>query len=736
MKNLYFLMLSAFFSLTVNAGEWTRPEPVTTSLSTDTDLYLYNVGKGMFFTQGNEYGAQGSVSDQGFLVRFSQYEDANGNWDGKTYIFSDFIDNQAAWFEVFIETWNSHIYTDRHNDQPDYLWELDTLADNTYRIYPADLNPNISRRNQPEFSLCYTGVNVSSNPSSTVVDPFLDINAEDVDVTKYYVDWQFVTPEAYNEFQEKLLIYYAAIELEEAISAAEEEGIDVEQQRAIADNPNSSYDELVAAKDAIAEAYKQKIAETYTPTNPLDMDADYIVNTTFDDNIDGWQTTTQNGANYPNHDENVDGYYFTNNFWLNWNGSNMTGKMFKTLTDMPEGVYHLKMAAYSQAGKDAYVYLFNDSTELITPQPFFYEVSSFVFSTNEFEIGLSCPVANSQWIGIDNVHLEYYGNNIESYNYITDYYKSSAPDYSESYCYKPLIEEYKSATTALSNVTDYESAVQIIGTFKSVLKETSQCVNAYSQLENLIANAYDMAEKKNNDKLGDLAMNSQDHLSEGDLVYDDVIALCERLEQLTDSVSQLVVDDQEEKVYPGSLMCIDPGWGTAVWSDANRETNASVKGFGTYTVTEDIGGSVNGVTVFVIDIIGAAERFTEKNTIATIDKVTIDETEVEVDNSKVKYGDLENNGNFRIEIYNDYGPTNGDPAIDKSQMVGQVVSVTFTLSSAYANAINSTKENPKEVSCSYYTTSGVQVAHPQKGINIVRKKMSDGTITTIKVLIK
>lgn len=55
-------------------------------------------------------------------------------------------------------------------------------------------------------------------------------------------------------------------------------------------------------------------------------------------------------------------------------------------------------------------------------------------------------------------------------------------------------------------------------------------------------------------------------------------------------------------------------------------------------------------------------------------------TTIPVDNSLIAYGDLETNGNVRIEIYNDFGGTSANPPIDTSSMVFNSLEVTFTIS--------------------------------------------------------
>lgn len=62
-------------------------------------------------------------------------------------------------------------------------------------------------------------------------------------------------------------------------------------------------------------------------------------------------------------------------------------------------------------------------------------------------------------------------------------------------------------------------------------------------------------------------------------------------------------------------------------------------------------------------------------------------TEVEFDNSKFIVGDLEENGNFRIELYNGFGSTSANPPLDPAAVLfSNRIEVTFTISGATFNA--------------------------------------------------
>lgn len=134
---------------------------------------------------------------------------------------------------------------------------------------------------------------------------------------------------------------------------------------------------------------------------------------------------------------------------------------------------------------------------------------------------------------------------------------------------------------------------------------------------------------------------------------------------------------------PASLNVSDPNWSPSIWADPYYKKNADVTGPGTYTAAAQLDGDINGVNVFTVDILGYTAYVGElaaEVTTAQIDKITIDGNEVPCDNSKILYGDIEGNGNFRIEIYNEYGAgTKDNSPIDISLMKGSYVEVTFTL---------------------------------------------------------
>lgn len=141
--------------------------------------------------------------------------------------------------------------------------------------------------------------------------------------------------------------------------------------------------------------------------------------------------------------------------------------------------------------------------------------------------------------------------------------------------------------------------------------------------------------------------------------------------------------------YDAFLMFTDLDWLWGNW-DAGNATDATITGPGTYTVSldntqaENTMSATNGANVFCVDIIGGYADLADMD--VTLDSIKADGSEVAFDPEKICYGDIEEKGNYRIEIQNAYGLTGdmNDPhygAIDAASFsAAEKIEVTFTIS--------------------------------------------------------
>lgn len=173
---------------------------------------------------------------------------------------------------------------------------------------------------------------------------------------------------------------------------------------------NTELQEALAAlqaadKDAVLR-YENGLADA-AATNG--MVTSFVVNGTFDSNVNGWSRTGgfQNNGIASNQQGD-----FTVPFYENWNGSAKANKMYQTINNIPNGTYKLKIAAFvntlADPNESQYVFANEDKTYLTTGDPTFYEVWTVV-TNNTVEVGLEQTTATANWMGIDNVSLTYYG---------------------------------------------------------------------------------------------------------------------------------------------------------------------------------------------------------------------------------------------------------------------------------------------------------------------------------------
>lgn len=147
-------------------------------------------------------------------------------------------------------------------------------------------------------------------------------------------------------------------------------------------------------------------ATSYSLASPYSTSL--VTNGTFDLNKNGWNSNT--GATNNNTANNQTGA-FTGNFYQNWNSSAFTGKMYQSVENIPNGTYKLNICAFVNvvdAEKGQYVYANDNKSYVYTTTPTAYTVYTNV-TKGSLEYGLNQSTAVANWMGIDNVSLEYCG---------------------------------------------------------------------------------------------------------------------------------------------------------------------------------------------------------------------------------------------------------------------------------------------------------------------------------------
>ena len=232
----------------------------------------------------------------------------------------------------------------------------------------------------------------------------------------------------------------------------------------------------------------------------LDMSA-FIGNPTIEGRGIFWSSTTGCGCNYTTnkHDGTTGG------FLENWSGSGPVGKMYQTLTDLPNGVYELKMKAFRNndiSGKNGvedavYVFANNDQTQVTTNDVTTYYTVRTTLTNGTLEFGLRQETQGSQWIGLDEVSLTYFGVDLSelkasvqaTYNELQGLSKDAVPSAFASMM-QNLLDKYSTLPNTESGLTDANNELKdLIATYHLVNSEYTKLQALITSCENIVSNS-------------------------------------------------------------------------------------------------------------------------------------------------------------------------------------------------------------------------------------------------------
>lgn len=168
-------------------------------------------------------------------------------------------------------------------------------------------------------------------------------------------------------------------------------------------------EELNAAYSTL-ETARQTYVVNAVPAEGYPFDLTFkVVNPYFDNGTTGWVSNTGAQNNKIANNQSGD---ITGSFYENWNGSSYTGTIEQTITNLPNGVYSVTIAAFRDqlidgASEQDAVYVFgNDQSTLVTATTgTYYTVENVKVFDGTLRLGIESTVANYKWMGIDNVSI-------------------------------------------------------------------------------------------------------------------------------------------------------------------------------------------------------------------------------------------------------------------------------------------------------------------------------------------
>ncbi len=163
-------------------------------------------------------------------------------------------------------------------------------------------------------------------------------------------------------------------------------------------------EEIAGKIEAVNAAFITAVKAQTAPNSNM---SPLIVNNDFESGrLDGWTSTTgaQNNAIASNKSGDI-----TGKFYENWNRDPYSGTMSQTITNLPNGKYTVKIAAFRSGGTgNVYVFANDGQTLVETDNGVYYEATGTVLD-GTLTFGLKSVDGGCNWMGLDNVSLTYMG---------------------------------------------------------------------------------------------------------------------------------------------------------------------------------------------------------------------------------------------------------------------------------------------------------------------------------------
>lgn len=159
---------------------------------------------------------------------------------------------------------------------------------------------------------------------------------------------------------------------------------------------------------------KENLSLTERIVNP-DMETSGGGGEYWQEGVNGWGNCS-NATNYRQlaftEGQNPNGAFTGTNAFENWTPSGLTGQMSQTISNLPNGVYKLQLAALVRSVNGQFIYGKSNGkvykTDLSGDGEKAYDYTVYVLvEDNQLEIGLDMNNAGADWAAIDNARLTY-----------------------------------------------------------------------------------------------------------------------------------------------------------------------------------------------------------------------------------------------------------------------------------------------------------------------------------------
>ena len=322
--------LNLNFDATADDGVWQRPQLATSAFVAGQECYLYNVDAQRFYTEGNSYGTQASVGEEGLKCKFVQ--------SGEVYKLTNYSNAKSAWRTLFVTT-NGAMFVDAES-ATECWWKVVDNGNSTFKLMIAAPNKTYNQENYPSAMM---GLDLFGGEYRTNLAALL-MEAEEPGEDLYLTDWTVATPSAYNQYLTDMATYKAALQLKELIDEAKDAGMDVVEEEAVYNNTASTLADIQTAIASITAKLLEDELSKASRENPIDVTDKFITNPRYENNDnEGWKGNVQPGIDANSNLQNAE--FFNTNF-----------DTYQDLQGLPDGIYRLSLQGFYRAGLEGPAY--------------------------------------------------------------------------------------------------------------------------------------------------------------------------------------------------------------------------------------------------------------------------------------------------------------------------------------------------------------------------------------------
>ena len=548
-KRYLSMFVAALLGGSAMAATWNTPTVTGVEIASGDSVYIFN-------TLAEEF--LNIETDEATVV------DAEGlalcaTASGDCYMFST-AEGAYLYWQDYQEC---DISTDYNSDH--ILWTVTAQGDGTYTIRPDVDNDDYGEEVWPDCWLAWL------NDGTSDVLPLVE---DDESIGMY---WKFVDEEEYNSF-------YSLKALSDAMTEAQDDGIDITSALAVYENSSSTYDEIIAAADELEDAIHQYNIDNATLDNPTEYN-EAIVNHSFDEyfedgssDIYGWSQDPE-GAFWLD-DDDLDGDY-TN--MGRWTGDAMTfgdAIFYQQVTDLPTGQYIITVPHYNcidqvpgnTTDDDSdeedywcegnYLYattaLGTEETTLCSNARWASATASVTCFVTDgtLEVGVKMEDSEANWLHLSGFDIMFYGKDaiteqlqdiIDEASAITDGMNSTYSD--------ALADGISRAETLVAaEETDIEACMEMAEELTEIINEAYANIEAYQEIQEVYDDAQEIFNSLS-DEATDEVIALADYLDEMDIetIVGTYPYTTEELQDIIDELNELSTVAYHSMVQVGDV---------------------------------------------------------------------------------------------------------------------------------------------------------------------------------------